>query len=276
MKFTNAHKSYFNADEGAFSIITEREYYDSQLTFTDIENEIALSFFGVENIHRGKVSDNRELSSKAFRLFGSGEIIFLNVNFPKSEKPELRLYLSKRAGFKPEAGHIWFLYKRESELWIGSLSQEEWGDLKILDGSGRQDEYDFIFQESIITENSTEVIKLKERDVFKRNRILARESIARADYWCEVDPKHQLFISRHSGNRYVEAHHLIPLATNDLFDKSLDIVDNIFCLCPNCHRAVHHAESNYAKHLLDRLVEKRNVLEEFSLDLNDLYYLYSI
>ncbi|MEX0597469.1 MAG: HNH endonuclease [Candidatus Paceibacterota bacterium] len=276
MKFSNHHRGYFNADKGAFSVITERENFDSQLTFTDVEAEIILDFFSEGNIHRGRVSDNPKLSKKAFKLFNGGTTVFLNVNFPKDEGSEIRLYLSKRAGFKPTAGDIWFLYIKDSELWIGSMPKPKWDKLGLSKGSGRNDESDYLYQEEIHTNDEEKIVNLKFRDVFKRDRRLALLRMQESNFTCEVDYEHDLFISRFSGFPYLEAHHLVPLGASEIFDSSLDILNNIFCLCPNCHRAIHHAEGGHAKQLIDRLINKSSVLDKFSLEKEDLYYLYSI
>jgi hypothetical protein len=93
------------------------------------------------------------------------------------------LYISSRAGFKPDAGHIWFIFKKDDDLWIGAMSE---------------------------------------------------------------------------------------------FSKSLDTMSNVFCLFPYCHRAVHHAEEPWAREILNKLADKRPVLDEFSLSIPELFSLYAV
>jgi len=276
MKFSGIHKKYFGAEEGAFSIITKRENYDSQLTFTDAEAKIILGYYGEKKIHRGAVSENPKLAKKGFRYYNEGTLIFLNINFPKTEGAEIRLYLSKKAGFKPPAGNIWFLFKKNGELWIGHKSKHDWEKLGLSEDVARVDEYDSLYQETIHTIDEKRISKLKPRDVFRRDRKLALYRIKESNFKCEVDEAHNLFISRFTGKPYLEAHHLIPLGSNDIFDTSLDVIENIFCLCPFCHRAIHHAEEDFAKNLITTLINKRDVLKKFSLHKEDLFYLYSI
>jgi hypothetical protein len=90
-----------------------------------------------------------------------------------------------------------------------------------------------------------EKIFLKEKD--SRGRTLPkRDSIKRinaaviADFKCEVNPEHTTFISRATGKPYVESHHLIPMEFYDEFDNSLDVEENIVCLCSNCHNEIHY------------------------------------
>jgi 5-methylcytosine-specific restriction protein A len=53
----------------------------------------------------------------------------------------------------------------------------------------------------------------------------------------------------------MEAHHLIPLSTQDYFEYSLDVDANIVCLCPTCHRKLHYGNS--IKDDLKRLYDLR-------------------
>ncbi len=82
--------------------------------------------FGKENILVGNVASNRTLARKEFRLYPKGDRISLNLVYPKPEKSELRLYLSKSAGFKPNPGEVWFLFLRKNEVWIGAMKESEW------------------------------------------------------------------------------------------------------------------------------------------------------
>jgi 5-methylcytosine-specific restriction enzyme A len=89
MQFGANQKLKFNAKIGSYSIVTAREHLDSQITAT-------------ENIHIGNVASGQFKALKPFRLYPDGNEINLNLVFPKPNKTELRLYLSLKAGFKPE------------------------------------------------------------------------------------------------------------------------------------------------------------------------------
>ncbi|MFT6480759.1 MAG: hypothetical protein ACJAVP_003921 [Spirosomataceae bacterium] len=43
MKFDIFHNRFFAAKTGAFSKVTEREYFDSQITLTEVKTEIGLN-----------------------------------------------------------------------------------------------------------------------------------------------------------------------------------------------------------------------------------------
>jgi len=100
-----------------------------------------------------------------------------------------------------------------------------------------------------------------------------------ANYKCEFDSNHTTFISKSTNNFYVEAHHLIPFSKRNEFDVSIDIVQNLVALCPNCHRKIHLAKDEEKKLLLDTLFENRkeNLLtENINIDKKKLYNFYNI
>ena len=64
--------------------------------------------------------------------------------------------------------------------------------------------------------------------------------MSRANYLCEYDSSHKLFIRKKQNINYTEPHHLIPLKYDDLFEKSLDVQANIVSLCSHCHNLIHY------------------------------------
>lgn len=60
-----------------------------------------------------------------------------------------------------------------------------------------------------------------------------------AGYLCERCGKVPFF--KTDGIPYSEGHHLVPMKYQAEFEPvSLDVVSNVICLCPNCHREIHH------------------------------------
>lgn len=78
------------------------------------------------------------------------------------------------------------------------------------------------------------------REVWFRNPKYAREALERAEYSCELDQTHQLFISKFTGKNYVEAHHIIPIQFQSQYKYSLDTHANIVSMCPMCHKNIHY------------------------------------
>ncbi|WP_430735393.1 hypothetical protein [Halodesulfovibrio aestuarii] len=108
------------------SVITDREYYDSQLTLVQDEAEFLFNFIPYGSILRGNVASDEDAALHRFFHLNTGQYVFLNLVFPKPEKDELRLYLSEERGFKPDAGDFWYLTSQDGELCIGSMPAAEW------------------------------------------------------------------------------------------------------------------------------------------------------
>ncbi len=274
MRFGKSQNIKFNSNNGAYSVVTSREHHDSQITATDEESNLLLSFFGKENIQVGNVKSNPEKAQQTFYLYPEGGEINLNLVFPKPEKTELRLYISARAGFKPDGDDIWFIFEQDGKLWIGAMSESLWRNQnQIL----VYDESEGDYQDSLLELDEIKLNKLKTRDVYARDRKKAIKRMEMAGYQCEHDNSHDLFLSRSTKNPYLEAHHLIPMSLQKNVGKSLDTLDNIFCLCPCCHRAIHLAEKEITKSIIGSLVNQRpNVLDILHNKIDDIYNYYSV
>lgn len=81
----------------------------------------------------------------------------------------------------------------------------------------------------------------------------------RAGYMCEVNEAHKTFVMD-DGNRYMEAHHLIPLHHQDKFaEVSIDVSENMICVCPNCHKMLHHQKISERTRILSDIFDKRKL-----------------
>ncbi len=273
MRFKLFHNDFFAAVSGSYSKVTEREYYDSQITLTDYEYDLVTSYFGLENIHVGNVRSNPMAARKTFYLYPDLEQVYLNLIFPKPNKTELRLYISSMAGFKPLANRIWFLYEANRKLIIGSMTEGEWHEL------GQEDHDDNSYQAEILStlrkgvniniDSRGQIRKVERRGslAFYRDPRIAAMRLDMANYTCEFNADHSTFISESTGNPYVEAHHFIPMRAQHLFSQeALDNVINIIALCPNCHRRIHHAVVEEKKPLIEDLYYKRSELHHHSLE----------
>ena len=126
MRFGIGLLQRFDADDGAWSVVTKREVFDSQLTVTGEEAAVVEGFFGKDAIHVGRVGLAPAKAAKEFILHPSGKRIVLNLIYPKPAKPELRLYLSCRRGFMPEALDIWYIFLKKGRPYIGAMPQSKW------------------------------------------------------------------------------------------------------------------------------------------------------
>jgi len=254
MKFGPLQKAYFNADEGAYSIVTGRERDDGQITVTEAEGEanIVLSAIPRANIPRGAAAGKRQSLDVIHRdgqeLSGS-----LTINFPKADRDELRIYRSAQDGFDFEAGDVWYVFRRGIKLTVGCMSEPKWRSI------GTTDESDYDFQQSVNgAEQPTRpnYVGFAGRRI-KRDPSIAKQAIINSGYVCEYTNQPTPFISNVTGQPYVEAHHLVPLGLQTDFKFSLDVADNIVALNPLWHSAIHHAEPRMVRTILSNLSEKR-------------------
>lgn len=270
MKFQSFHNLFFKSKLGAFSRVTDREHHDSQITLTGLEAEIVINYFNISNIQIGNVKSNPSKALKKFRYYNTNEIISLNLVYPKPPKTELRLYISNKRGFKPNGGMIWFIFvSHKNELVIGALDEITWGSLDQYDIDDNE------YYESVSSINVTKVnlknlpilgeiktIEIKGRTTYKRNPELAILRFEKSEYRCEINLEHETFTSIKSERPFVEAHHLVPMKFQSIVDYPLDNLDNLISLCPNCHRAFHHAIIDEKIYYLNNIYEKRKELHE--------------
>lgn len=104
----------------------------------------------------------------------------------------------------------------------------------------------------------------------RRSSIIRDQAIKLAEYKCEINKGHLTFLAERDHMPYMEGHHLIPMKWQSSFSNSIDTYANTICLCPICHRQIHHGETqdriDMAKHIFktreDRLRETGIVVKE--------------
>lgn len=279
MKFQLFHEKYFAAVNGSYSIVTGREEKDSQITLTDSETEMVVDYFGITNIQLGNVTTNRVKAQKQFLLYPTFQPIYLNLVFPKPNKHELRLYISKQARFKPTSGQIWFLYlDKNNQLVIGALNENLWNDLDQVDLEDEaylEEIQDDIQKVGIIAIPPTPAITkitIGARTTFKRNGLIASFAMAKANFLCEVDNRHKTFTSQRTNLPYSESHHFVPMKFQDDFTFPLDCIENLISLCPTCHRGIHHGITAHKKELIEKIYHARPPLNNFDIDAMCSFY----
>ena len=93
---------------------------------------------------------------------------------------------------------------------------------------------------------------------WKRNQIIITQSIDGANHLCEHNSAHITFTAQATGKQYMEGHHLIPLSLQRLFENNLDTYANVICLCPLCHRLLHHGLAKEKAYVAEEIFERRN------------------
>lgn len=100
---------------------------------------------------------------------------------------------------------------------------------------------------------------------YKRNPNKAKKSIILSKFKCNINSNHLTFDTKNN-KPYMEAHHLIPMASQDTFDVSLDIDANILCLCATCHRKLHYG-LNIREDLKKLYYDRKELLKQSGVDI---------
>ncbi len=272
MKFGPLQKAYFNADDGAYSIVTEDERNNSQITITETDGEstIVTDILGTSNIPRKATGGVRQ-SLRILPRSGTEQQSDLAINFPKHKGNELRIYRSVQSGFDYEAHDIWFVFRRGSDLVVGSMRESDWRSIGTSDSS--DDAFQAILEDN--QKNYTPVfVDFAGRKV-ARDPAISRQAILNSGYVCEYTQTPTPFTSKRTGKPYLEAHHLIPLGFQNDFSFPLDKIENIVALNPLWHRAIHHAEPKTVQSILTNLANRRkSFLQSHKIDHRLLIELY--
>ncbi len=273
MRFGPHHKLFFNATDGAYSVVTDRESGDPQITVDKDEKAVIYSVISKGNFYLGSKKTGGANVFKKFNLWPSNTSIDVQVFFPKLDKPnELRIYIPQSDPFCPPKQHIWFVFRRNKTLFIGSMPEVKWRSI------GRADHEDAAYAESIY-EPSTEVggSRLVKSFQYPRRRSVAINALKRAKFTCEVEPDISLFIARSTGTPYLEPHHLIPMSLQGSFKTiSLDHADNVYALSPHHHRRVHFGLPADSQEVIEKLLCRRaTVLKKYGVSQADILGFYN-
>ena len=205
-------------------------------------------------------------------------IILFEVNFPTSihdllsfdtlrkleviiTDNQFKQYNSVEGGF-PNAAFKCYL----SFINHYTSSLDDIGDIYAVENSLRTDN-DYLPSEHAVLRE--EQVEYRNFSIYPRNIVESLEAKKISNWKCEADTSHQTFISQVNKEFYVEAHHLVPMAAQSQFKYTLDFVDNIVCLCPNCHRKIHHAVDQEKREMIGTLYERREEqIQKRGIDVN--------
>ncbi len=108
----------------------------------------------------------------------------------------------------------------------------------------------------------------------KRNKNIISNILSKYNNKCFFNEAHKTFSTK-KYNNFMECHHILPLSLSDSFDKNLDCEDNLIPLCPNCHKAIHHATNTYKEPLINKIYNDSDIRKTFSaLTIDDLKEIY--
>ncbi|MDR1027593.1 MAG: HNH endonuclease [Rickettsiales bacterium] len=111
-----------------------------------------------------------------------------------------------------------------------------------------------IFEFALKIEFNNQFVKTSDRKNIKQQAFNKYGYKCFFDHVSKTDEErraHSLnYFNTRKAERYLEGHHMVQKENAKFFEKSVDVVENIIPVCPNCHRKLHNAD---AKVVLDML-----------------------
>ena len=124
------------------------------------------------------------------------------------------------------------------------------------------------------TESEIEYVhRTKLVEEYKRDPQIRQEALKKEKYKCFFDNNHITFPTSNC-EVYMEGHHIIPVSRKESFTQDLDVVENILCLCPTCHRKIHLATSEIKQLMLEEIIDKTQISLCFNINLMQLKEIY--
>lgn len=106
------------------------------------------------------------------------------------------------------------------------------------------------------------------KNVYYRNSQVGMTAIVYHQFKCQINSKHTFFISRYTHKNYIEAHHIIPISNQPLYNYGIDVLPNIACLCPVCHKQVHYGITEERNEVIEKLYTQNiSMLEKVGLEI---------
>jgi hypothetical protein len=254
--------------------VTAAEAKKGHITVRAVDAPLFTAVFSPIHSEAEAKRDSRK-GLHTFYRYDDGKRLLLKLVFRNPPRRELRLYFNQKEGFKAQAGQVIFARFSDLSVTIGvrptKVTNEEAFE-RLLTLSRSDDIGDRI---NLAVHTPPKYRKLLDRLVPARSVRLVEDCMKRAGYQCEAGFNSLEFVSKSTGHRYLEGHHLIPLALQKGIDYALDAPSNLFALSPHAHRAIHFGDTVTIKSIIDTLVEKRpQILEDTGMSKKALYGIY--
>lgn len=170
-------------------------------------------------------------------------------------EPEIRMGLTDLISYLSVGDEILFT-SDGSDVFIYNLSKL--GNQNIENDDSEERIYSQInidlLQQRVQNINTTPVQVQREINVYSRNNALRAFVKLRANYSCEMPGCDYVPFEKENGEKYIEVHHLNPLA-----EGGEDSISNTVALCPTCHRKIHYSQNKG---------QLKEILEEYIRSLN--------
>ena len=170
-------------------------------------------------------------------------------------------------------GNIDLFYHKYIEMW--NYLQKTGKILDIcIENNNLFTNFKGIYKDIKTTESEIEYVhRTRLVEQFERSQAIKNQALLQQNYQCFFDKKHITFPTDNYEN-YMEGHHIIPVSRKDSFTQDLDVVENILCLCPVCHRKIHLATNKIKRSMLEKIIERTQIAVYFNVSLDNLEKIY--
>jgi|GEM_PF-2934279 len=107
-----------------------------------------------------------------------------------------------------------------------------------------------------------------EKTMMKRNQKFREIVFERENYTCELCGTTETF-TEENGKQYFEGHHIIMYnyESQQRYKYLLDSLQNISCLCPLCHKKIHHSDKGtIKKYVIQLFMNHKELLTLYDID----------
>ena len=275
---------FYNKKEDLFYDLS---YYLIENFDSDLEEE--LNFLNSYIEERNNILISNSKTSKATHAGGINNFrsdVFLIINyfiFKNICRENYELFQKDIKQFTEkvfnEYVEIFFDYKLNNFL---KIKDNEKDILKKIFYKYKDLLCDIFYSALGLTED--EILKIASK---KRKQNIKFESIEKYGYKCFMHCCHcdeelhdKMYFKNKKGKIYLEGHHVIQIENAKLFNNSLDVIENVIPLCPNCHRKIHNAENKEVAKMLKIIynnLDKRGLMRKgIFVDLNTLTSFYGL
>lgn len=217
------------------------------------------NFFSVQNRRLGMFTVNH---LKKFRLIGdNNKETYWGIPWIELKKDK-GVYLVQLRPELVDAIRTLGLFAQDSGAGINQCLQKY--DLS------QEERFEFLHER-----REKPVLSQRTTKSYPRDPIASKRALCHAEFKCEFVATHETFPRKIDGLPYMETHHLVPLKYMDRFNGSIDVPENIVCLCSTCHNHIHYGRDK--REMIEYLwLLRKNDLHAVGIDvdLSELFCFY--
>ncbi len=228
----------------------------------------------IEELCQPTASRNIKISKEVYNKYSDVKFTVLLKSLGICTKDKDRYYIAPRIldRYKSDIKNL-SIYNQQPKM-LSTLAEviiaDENIETKQQDQTTAVEAYD-VKSKKFVAQNNRSPISYdtKKGAKYGTDPRLAKTALALANFKCQIDPDAHLTFLHRSGNQFMEAHHLIPMKAQKDIAINIDRIENIVCICPICHKAIHLGDDAIRLEYLKKLYDlKEAELKSVGLDIS--------